>query len=57
MSALQNNMKRDFFQRNKNSKLILPTKPKLKNLIKPKLYTQHKLKDSLIDKDNVKKDK
>ena len=56
MSALQNNMKRVFFQRNNNSKLILPTKPKLK--IKPKIYTQHnKLKDSLIDKDNVKKDK
>jgi len=48
-------MKRVFFQRNKNSKLILPIKPKLK--IKPKLHTQHKLKDSLIDKDNVKKDK
>ena len=57
MSALKNNMKRVFFQRNKGSKLILPIKPKLKNLIKPKLHTQHKLKGSLIDKDNVKKDK
>ncbi len=56
ISKAQNNMKRVFFQRNKNSKLILPIKPKLK--IKPKIYTQHnKLKDSLIDKDNVKKDK
>jgi len=59
ISKAQNNMRRVFFQRNKGSKLILPIKPnKLKNLIKPKIYTQHnKLKDSLIDKDNVKKDK
>ena len=50
-------MKRIHFQRNKKNNLILPIKPKLKNLIKPKIYTQHnKLKDSLIDKDNVKKD-
>jgi len=56
MSALKNNMKRVYFQRNKKNNLILPIKPKLK--IKPKIYTQHnKLKDSLIDKDNVKKDK
>ena len=56
ISKAQNNMKRVFFQRNKGSKFLLPIKPKLK--IKPKIYTQHnKLKDSLIDKDNVKKDK
>ena len=48
-------MKRVFFQKHKGSKLILPIKHQLK--IKPKIYTQHnKLKDSLIDKDNVKKD-
>ena len=46
-------MKRTFFQRNKKNNL--PIKHQLK--IKPKIYTQHnKLKDSLIDKDNVKKD-
>jgi len=50
-------MKRVHFQRNKNSRLILPIKPKLKNLINPKIHTQHnKLKDSLINKINVKKD-
>ena len=51
-------MKRVHFQRNKGSKLILP-KPRLKNLIKPKLYTQqhNKLKDRLVDKINVEKDR
>ncbi len=46
-------MKRVYFQRNKN-KLILPTKPKLKNLIVPRSHIQDnkRSKDIPLKKDN-----
>ena len=53
ISKAQNNMKRVFFQRNKKNNLILPIKPKLKNLIVPRSHQENKKpKDIPLKKDN-----
>jgi len=46
-------MKRIHFQRNKKNNLILPIKPKLKNLIVPRSHQENKKpKDIPLKKDN-----